>query len=298
MTEETKLTQPQDPDCQIHSPEYEALKNIVIVLVEPLYPGNIGQTARAMKNFSLSDLRLVHPPLDREGDAYRMAHGARDVLKNAMRTFTLEEAVADCGYIVGTTARLGGWRQETATPRASAGRILEIARKNKTAILFGSEDRGLSNESIKMCRSLLTIPTGEFSSLNIAQAVLLISYEIFSASAATPAVRVPKLAPAPNVERMVDDLRDSLILIDFLKPGNPDYWMQAFKRIFGRNGLETREVNLWHGVARQIRWAAQFLPDAAGRFGRLKKFAEMEEDERCGIKSEDRGITRGTGEPE
>ncbi len=227
---------------------------ITIVLVEPLFAGNIGSACRAMKNMGLHDLRMVHPPLDRKEEASRMAHGALDVLENARRVFTLEEALEDVQFVVGTTARLGGWREQIQTPRQAAGKIMEIAASNKVAILFGSEDRGLSNEAIKRCNMLISVPTSKQQrSLNLAQAVLLIAYELYITEFEGTA-KSPGLAASNQVEGMFQDLSEALELIHFLRPGNPEYWMMAFKRLFGRSGLTTPEVNMLRGVCRQIRW--------------------------------------------
>jgi tRNA/rRNA methyltransferase len=239
-----------------------SLSNLAIVLVNPLIPENIGAACRAMKNMGLSDLRLVHPPLDRGEDARKLAHGAEDILDGARRVFTVDEALDDVQFVVGTTARLGGWRQNPVSPRNAAPELAELLDNgNKVAILFGSEDRGLSNEAIRLCQMLISIPTSrEHSSLNLAQAVLLIGYELFTC--ANPGkTRQPKLALHAHVEAMFDELSEALEMIHFLKPGNPDYWMMAFKRLFGRVHLETREVNMLRGVCRQIRWVHSLLPE-------------------------------------
>ena len=245
------------------------LNNIAIVLVEPLFPGNIGSVARAMKNFSLSDLRLVHPPQDRGRDAYNMAHGARELLENARRTFTLEEAIDDTRYLVATTARLGGWRRKTLSPRDAAPKILEIAATNKVGILFGTEDRGLTNEQLSAAQMLVTIPTGEMASLNLAQAVLLMGYELFVEPFDSGENAGRELAKVQRFNKLIEHLRDSFTLIDFMRSYNTDYWMQAIRRIFGRARLDEHEIDMLFGLARQIRWAARHLPDAEERFGRI-----------------------------
>ncbi len=230
------------------------LDRIAVVLVEPLYPGNVGSTARAMKNFGLRDLRLVHPPLDRGNEARRMACGSLDILDNARQVFTLDEALDDIEVVVGTTARLGGWRHSVRTPRQAAPDILELAQNNRVALLFGSEDRGLSNEFIQRCQILLNIPSSPAqSSLNLSHAVLLVCYELFSRRFSGEA-HTPRLAPAERVEDMYRDLMDALTRINFLRPGNPEYWIMAFRRLLGRTGLTEKEVNLFRGICRQIRW--------------------------------------------
>lgn len=230
------------------------LENISIVLVHPQLPANIGAACRAMKNMGLSDLRLVHPPLDRKEQAQKLAHGAGDILESARRVFTLEEALDDIQYVVGTTARLGGWRHQIKAPRSASGEILSVARENRVAILFGAEDYGLPNDIIKHCQMLISIPTSKKqNSLNLAQAVLLIGYELRLGEFPGEASSL-KLANSKNVEDMFSELSQALELINFMRPGNPDYWMQAFKRLFARSGLTEREVNMFRGICRQVRW--------------------------------------------
>lgn len=242
-----------------------ALAHLTVVLVHPQIPENIGAACRAMKNMGLKDLRLVHPPLDRGEDARKLAHGAEDILDGARRCFTLEEALDDVHYVVGTTARLGGWRQNPLTPREAAPELFALAQaENRVAILFGSEDRGLSNEAIRHCQMLISIPTSrEHTSLNLAQAVLLIAYELFTCPTTARQGASPPLASHTHLEAMFAELGESLELIHFLKPGNPDYWLMAFKRLFGRVHLETREVNMFRGVCRQIRWLHSLVPEDA-----------------------------------
>ena len=213
-----------------------------------------------MKNMGLHDLRLVHPPLDRKKEAHKLAHGATDVLESARRVFELDEAINDVNFLVGTTARLGGWRTDVTQPREIAPRLCDIARQNKVAILFGSEDRGLSNETIACCQALLHIPTSrEHTSLNLAQAVLLVGYELMISQFPADA-RSPKLASIKHVEAMFEDLSQVLQMIDFLKPGNPDYWMLALRRLLGRTGLTQSDINLFRGICRQVRWVHSLVP--------------------------------------
>jgi len=242
-----------------------ALENIAIVLVEPLYAGNIGSTARAMKNMWLSDLRLVSPPLDRQGEAVQMATCAKDLLESAKKYFSLEEAIADCQYVYGTTARLGGWRKGMDTPRNSVKEILELAASNRVAILFGSEDRGLSNEQIRLCNSLISIPTNpEAKSLNISQAVLVLCYELFTAPNAAAETLKPKLADVAQVNSMFEEMKDVLCQIGVVKPGDPEYWLMPLRRLFGRTGLLPIEVKILRGIAHQIRWIySKAFPDGA-----------------------------------
>lgn len=235
----------------------ELRTRIRIVLAEPRLPANIGAAARAMKNFGLADLWLIQPPQDRDGQGLALAHGAEDVYENAHRVYALEEALDGVQVVIGTTARLGGgWRADPLTPREAAPFILSRATANTVAILFGSEDRGLSNREVDYCQALISIPTDSaHRSLNLAQAVLLIGYELFVAARPQGEADL-ELAPAKHVDAFLSDFADALTRINFLRPGNPDYWMMSFRRLFGRTGLTTPEVNLLRGVVRQMRWAA------------------------------------------
>lgn len=245
------MNQPANP-----SPA-ELRARVRIVLAEPRLPANIGAAARAMKNFGLADLWLIQPPQDRDGQGLALAHGAEDIYQNAHCVYTLEEALDDVQVVIGTTARLGGgWRADPFTPREAAPFILSRATNNRVAILFGSEDRGLSNREVDYCQALISIPTDSaHRSLNLAQAVLLIGYELFIA-ARPQADEDLELAPAKHIDAFLTDFADALTRINFLRPGNPDYWMMSFRRLFGRTGLTNPEVNLLRGVVRQIRWAA------------------------------------------
>jgi len=244
-------TQTED---KVELPFPKALNNIAIVLVHPQFPGNIGSVCRTMKNHDLSDLRLIHPPLDRRNEASRMAHGATDLLESAKRVFTIEEALGDISFVVGTTARLGGWRSQILQPHEGAQEILKAAQSNRVALLFGSEDTGLSNEVVKRCQLLVTIPTSkQHRSLNLSHAVAILGYELFKEARCLPPA-LPSMAKIESVEAMFEDLTQALTLINFLRPGNPDYWMLALRRLFARTGLSEREVNLLRGICRQIRW--------------------------------------------
>jgi len=231
--------------------------NLRVVLVRPQYSGNIGAVARAMGNFSLGDLALVNPaPLHRD-QAEMMAVHARDILDRMHIHTSVQDAITDCGLVVGTTCRSGLYREETVTPRTLAPHILARAATNRVALVFGCEDSGLSNEELRHCHRLMTIPTdATYSSLNVAQAVLVCCYEVFLATQEeTPASQRP-LAVAEQQELMYEKLKHALLKVGFLHKDNPEHIMFAFRRIFGRAGLEERDVRILLGMARQIDWYA------------------------------------------
>jgi tRNA/rRNA methyltransferase len=210
-----------------------------------------------MKNMGLRDLTLVAPRGFRRFPAEAMAVHADDVLDRMSRVPTLAEAVADCGWVVGTTCRPGSYRRRPRSPREAASGIADVASRNRVALVFGPEDHGLSNDDLKLCHELVTIPThGEYVSLNLAQAAQIFFYEIFLAI--HPArEEAATLATSGRLEQMYGRLRDALLRIGFLHGANPDHIMFTLRRVFGRARLEDREVAIWLGIARQIEWFAE-----------------------------------------
>ncbi len=235
--------------------------NLRVVLVRPQYSGNIGAVARAMGNFALGDLALVNPAPLRRDQAEMMAVHARDILDHMQIHASVQEAIADCGLVVGTTCRSGLYREEVVSPRALAPHIVATAAINRVALVFGCEDSGLSNEELRYCHRLMTIPTDTaYPSLNVAQAVLVCCYEVFLASQSAvledaPAPQRP-LAMSEQQELMYEKLKHALLKVGFLHKDNPEHIMFAFRRILGRAGLEERDVRILLGMARQIDWYA------------------------------------------
>jgi TrmH family RNA methyltransferase len=226
------------------------------VLVEPQHAGNIGAVARAMKNMSLSQLVLVHPVDHLAMPARMMAMHAFDILQQARTVATLAEAVADAGYVVGTTRRIRKTRQAHLSPRAIAPLLLELAAANPVALVFGREDSGLTNDELQQCHERITIPAHpQFGSLNLAQAVLLVCYELYLATVAEPRLSPPKLATAAELERLYTRLHQVLDRVGFLHGSHPDRMMGYFRRFFARHGLRSRDVKTFLGVFRQIEWS-------------------------------------------
>ncbi len=215
-----------------------------------------------MKNMGVGRLVLVRPRL-RPGSrlATAMAVHAGDVLARARTVTTLAEAIDDCRLVVGTTRRGGLYRAAADSPDSVAPTILERARHGPVALVFGPEDHGLSNEDLKHCHRLVTISaSAAYPSLNLAQAVLLCCYEVRRAALAqetAPEPRMLELAPAGEIDFALARLQLALLQIGFLHPQNPDHIMFAFRRLFGRAGLEKRDVRILLGLARQIEWYAK-----------------------------------------
>ena len=233
------------------------LENVAIVLVQPQIPENIGSVARAMHNMGLSRLIVVDP---KNCDVDRMNKTATgSIHKSTGRPWIshkdLREALATFRYLVGTTARNGTLRPALTQPRALAQKLIPISQDNSVAILFGPEDRGLSNDQLRFCHTILTVPTASFSSLNLAQAVVIVCYELFLAmdgdNRETP---VPRLANSFELEGMYDHLREMLSKIGFLDPQNPEHWLLNIRRFLARVPLRAREVRIIRGICRQMDW--------------------------------------------
>jgi tRNA/rRNA methyltransferase len=233
-----------------------SLDHIAVVLHRPRFPENIGAAARAARNMGISRLVIVEPDDCDLTRILRMAtHAAVDVVENMEVFSDLRTALRPFGYVVGTTARLGGERQEVRTPREMAATLLPICDNNEVALLFGPEDRGLTNADLRLCHTLVTIPSSDFSSLNLAQAVMILCYEIFLAGRrARPQPFVPKLANRHELDAMYDHLKEVFIKINFINPENPDFWMRSIRRFFSRAGLQARDIKTIRGICRQIDW--------------------------------------------
>lgn len=229
--------------------------NITIVLQRPRYPENIGAVVRAGQNMGVGGLIVVNPQnYDRPRILKMATHAAADAVEQISRLDCLKEALAPFSYVVGTTARLGKQRQEIFTPSEIAEKIVPISQKNRIAILFGPEDRGLTNEDLRFCHCLVNIPTASFTSLNLAQAVMIMCYEIFTAQGKAMNSFHPRLANGHELEGMYEHLKEILIRISFLNPQNPDYWMNNLKRFFARLPLRAKEVSIIRGICRQMDW--------------------------------------------
>lgn len=234
------------------------LDKIAIVLVEPREPGNIGAAARAMANMGLSRLVLVRPPDHRVADAFRMALAARPLLESAVVVDDLAAALAGFGYVAGTTRRQGAGRRGRVTPRQLAAELPSAAVANDIAILFGREDSGLTNEELQYCQRLVTIPSSEgFGSLNLAQSVLAIAYEIFlvaDPSGSRGRAAMARRAPTADLEGCYAQMERVLLDIGYLDPANPAHMMRVFRRLLGRAGPDEREVRALRGIFRQVAW--------------------------------------------
>lgn len=237
------------------------LENVRIVLVNTSHPGNIGGVARAMKNMGLSDLCLVKPRLFPHSDAEARASGAGDILAQAVVVDTLEDALADCHLVVGTSARSRTIPWPLVNPRELAAIVSPLPETTRVAIVFGREDRGLTNEELQRCHQHVHIPVDEqFSSLNLAAAVQVISYElrmakVFGAEDVKPRWGTEwdvELADGRELELMFDHLEQTLTDIDFLDPDKPRNLMPRLRRLILRAVPDKIEVNVLRGMLTAI----------------------------------------------
>lgn len=238
----------------------QLLKNFRVVLVEPLYGGNIGSTCRAMMNAGMTDLAIVSPRPDTDwDDARRLAYRATDVLDNIKKFDTLREALADCSMAAGTSARKGFYRNQSFVPHDFAPVALESARENKIALVFGREDKGLTNEELGLCTHIIEIPSSEiYRSLNLSHAVMVVVYEIFCAAGSFEAAE--EGSPEASIEmreRMFDLYSEMMLRTGFVKPDKLDHMMMGLRRILSRGQLTDCDVRIMLGLARQALWVTE-----------------------------------------
>lgn len=227
-----------------------------IILVEPQGALNIGSVCRVMKNFGFSDLRLINPRADHLSKQARdMAVSAKDILKKACIFKTLADGLADCHFCFGTTRRFGKYREDFLFPSDLSSRLSGPSSNQKTALVFGREDNGLTTKELDLCQMFITIPTeSALPSMNLAQAVAVCLYEL---SRQKPQSNVPgrsDLADNRSLESMYKHMRQSLLDAGYLDSQNPDHILRTFRRIFGRAGLDEREVRILHGLWSRIDW--------------------------------------------
>ena len=233
------------------------LNRIRVVLCEPQDPINIGATIRAMKNMGVSQLRLVRPVAY---DPYRLigvAHDTHEIIEAIEEFDTLEAAIADCVRVAGFTARRRAARREIVTPREAAEDLLEYAEQGSVAIVFGREDKGLPNEALDLAQRVVTIPTTDHASLNLAQAVLIALYELHLLAAdATRTLAPPsKLTDPPTSERLemlFADAYRALEAIAFFKTRNAEHVMRSFRSIIYRAQPDSRETDFLRAMSIEV----------------------------------------------
>jgi TrmH family RNA methyltransferase len=231
-------------------------ERITMILVRPQSPGNIGSTARAMRNMGLHRLALVAPERFPHAEARMMACGADALLQQAEIYDSVQAAIASCHWLIGTSARQRRYRHVPLTPVQLAQKLPVLCRDHHVGILFGPEDAGLTTDELNLCQDWVVIPTAtEATSLNLSQAVMVICYEIMSQRTAPPSADLPALASIAETEAMYEHLRQAFTLHGFPTHDAVDRILIGLRRIFERTKLEHRDVRLVRGIARQLGWA-------------------------------------------
>jgi tRNA/rRNA methyltransferase len=228
------------------------MRSIRIVLCRPSHPGNIGAAARAMKTMGLSDLRLVAPERFPAPEAQWMATHAVDVLQNSRIHDSLEEAIQDCAGAFALSARPREWSPQVLDARAAAARAVELS--GNVAFVFGSETAGLTNEEAFACQYLVHIPANpQFSSLNLAQAVQVVAYELFMTGNPQVSARAQKLATVEDLEGMYAHLEQAAVASGFHVPASGSRLPERLRRLFSRvPALEREEVNIVRGLLKAL----------------------------------------------
>lgn len=228
------------------------LETIRIVLVNPSHPGNIGACARAMKVMGLSQLYLVNPKSFPDPQATARATGAEDILEKTVVVEDVITALANCEVVYGMSARSRSLPWPTFTPRQMASQIIEYQQHRSTALLFGSERTGLTNEELALCHFQVQIPTQpEFKSLNLAAAVQVMVYELYLAnyhSLSPNPTDDEALATVVQMEGFYEQLEQVMRKVDYLDPNHPKLLMQRLRRLFQRAQVNRTELNILRGI--------------------------------------------------
>jgi len=233
----------------------EALARIRIVLVRTRHPGNIGGAARAMLTMGIARLVLVAPARFPDPEAVARAAGATAVLDAASVVATLDEALAGCALAIGLSARPREYAGRVLTLRDAATEAIASADAGDVAIVFGTEMSGLSNAELARCGIAATIPANaDFSSLNIAAAVQVATYELRVAAGLNEVWSAPRFTAATHdeIEALHAHARRTLTSMRFLKPDNPRRLLPRLRRLFGRAALEREEVNILRGILARV----------------------------------------------
>ena len=230
---------------------------IVVVLVEPAGPLNIGSVARLCANFGVESLRLVNPRCDPSGEeARRMAVHAGDLLEQAAQHDSLDAAIADCSRVVATCGRLDHGTIPLQTPDQALSWLIEA--DGPVAVVFGREDRGLTNDELRLCHKVLTLHSGEsYPSLNLSHAVAVVLHDLARLQRTTGAATAHEPDPAPpaQISGLIEDAADLLLDCGFLLPHTRQARMGKVRDLLQRASSRTEEIAMLRGMVRQLRWA-------------------------------------------
>jgi tRNA (cytidine32/uridine32-2'-O)-methyltransferase len=233
------------------------LDKISVVLIGTSHPGNIGSAARAMKVMGLTNLVLVDPACEIDAKSLALAAGAADVVTNAKIVKTLDEAIADCGLVIGSSARSRTLEWPQLDPRESGIKSIEEAATHPVAILFGRERTGLTNEELQKCHCHVYIPANpEYSSLNLAMAVQTVSYEVRMAYLETQKYtgekKIDEYPRAKELELFYEHLEKVTTQTQFINKKHPGMVMTKLRRMFTRARPEQQELNILRGILSSV----------------------------------------------
>ena len=241
----------------------DLLNNVIVVLVRPRFPENIGAAARVTANMGLGALRVTAPERLWPDPMQRMATAQGQPVLEAMTVHDdLDRALADCVGAVATTARQGSKRGRLLPPRAAAPQALDRAKSGLLALVFGPEDKGLTTEEIDACSLTACIPTAQASSLNLAQAVMVLAYEVRLAALNLEGhaqTHPRKVASMAETQGLKEHLKEALVAIGSYLPDNPSHFFRPFKNVLDRAQPSSAEVRALRGMARQILWLKREL---------------------------------------
>jgi tRNA/rRNA methyltransferase len=228
------------------------IDRLEVILVEPAEGGNVGSCARALKNMGFSAFSLVDPRYEDRSQARKMAVHAKDLLESARVFESIEEAARDANWVVGTSVRTRAHqeRKPPIGPDEFITRLQELPIGSKAALLFGPERTGLTNAQLGRCQDILTLPTAaDFPSLNLAQAVLLVAWEVRKADLLplVPASRNATVT-AGGIEDLLAHMRRTLDIIEYLNPQNPDPIVDDLRKVLSRAALDPRELAMLRGI--------------------------------------------------
>lgn len=225
------------------------LPKVKVILVGTTHPGNIGSVARAMKTMGLSDLVLVDPQTAIDEKSQALAAGAKDLLETVTIQSTLEEAVKDCGLVIGTSARSRTLPWPMLDPRESGLKLISEAHNYPVAVVFGRENSGLTNEELQLCQYHVCIPANpDYSSLNLAMAVQTLCYEIRMAALAGVKETEEDYPLSDNMEGFYQHLEETLSQIGFIIKAHPGQVMTKLRRLYNRARPEAVELNILRGI--------------------------------------------------
>ena len=245
-----------------------AEERFAFILVRTKAAGNIGAAARALANMGFGDLRLVAPDASADRVASEMAVHGREILRRATTYPDLGAALHDRVLSIGTTCRPGFYRSTAQPLRSGINELAANHPHEPIAFVFGPEDHGLSNDDLRYCQRLITIPTApQYTSINLAQSVMLVAYELLMATGANSSAlaqasgshhnRLLATAPVGEIEMMLGRMEKALVAIGFLSEDSSERIMFALRGILGRAGLNRRELDILNGIAHQIGWFAE-----------------------------------------